>query len=148
MRRVIRRGESEVSRKKKGRSAREAAAEGVMPVSIGEALGIPNHAGAENARPAKNSAEQKPDLGEFLRRTSQITMHRESSGRGGHTVTAAAFKPEPEGAVLEATARAIRKGLGCGSHVEGSRVILHGDVMDRAASWFAKNGARRIVRGN
>jgi translation initiation factor 1 (eIF-1/SUI1) len=137
-----------VPRKKKGDSGWKAAAGGVMPVSVGEALGIPDNAGAKDIRPVENPAEQKPDLGGFIRRTSQITMHRESSGRGGHTVTAVAFKPEPEGMILNAAARAIRKGLGCGSHVEGSRVILHGDVMDGAASWFAKNGARKIVRGN
>jgi translation initiation factor 1 (eIF-1/SUI1) len=134
--------------KKKGGLVQDIAAEGGKPVSIGEALGIPRHAEAENVQPAKETSEREPDLGEFIRRTSQITMHRESSGRKGHTVTAAAFKPEPDRTTLEAAAKAIRRGLGCGSHIEGSRVILHGDVMDRAVSWFAKNGAKKIVRGN
>jgi translation initiation factor 1 (eIF-1/SUI1) len=126
---------------------------GGLSVSIGDALRVHAEndsadAGAEVSQPDVGVSERKPDLTEFIRRTSQITMHRESAGRRGHTVTAAAFKPEPDIKTLEAAAKTLRKGLGCGSHIEGSRVILHGDVMDRAESWFAKNGAKKIVRGN
>jgi translation initiation factor 1 (eIF-1/SUI1) len=144
-----------VSRKKrKGETITDIALGGsVLPVSIGEALSVyaeddPADTGAAGGQTAEVISERKTDLTEFIRRTSQITMNRETTGRRGHTVTAVAFKLEPDEKTLEAVAKALRKGLGCGGHIEGSRVILHGDVMRGAELWFAKNGAKKIVRGN
>jgi translation initiation factor 1 (eIF-1/SUI1) len=121
------------------------------PVSIGEVVGAaarsepgtPVDIGGTPVAPAP-----PPDADEFVRRAQQITLHRESSGRGGRTVTMVTTRPEPDVRTSEALAKVIRKGLGCGSHVEGPRIVLHGDIMDRAKEWFEKRGARRVVRGN
>jgi translation initiation factor 1 (eIF-1/SUI1) len=76
----------------------------------------------------------------------RVVLSRESKGRGGKTVTATAFRdssiPDPE-----ALARELRRALGCGARVEGDRLILQGDQIDRASEWFVARGAR-VVRGN
>jgi len=78
----------------------------------------------------------------------KVILHRESAGRGGRTVTVVDVRP-PLGAdaALE-LAKSMRKGLGCGSYVEGGKIILQGDIGDRAEDWFAKRGVKKIVRGN
>jgi translation initiation factor 1 (eIF-1/SUI1) len=119
-----------------------------VSVSIGDLLGVPARAAHDGGGVRDAAAEASPGVPEFIRGASQITMHRESSGRGGRTVTIVSVKPEPDSATAQSLAKLIRRGLGCGSHVEGLRVVLHGDIMDRAEAWFKKHGARRIVRGN
>ena len=48
----------------------------------------------------------------------------------------------------EELAKALRKGLGCGSHVGEECIVLQGNIADRAEEWFAKKGVKRIVLGN
>jgi translation initiation factor 1 (eIF-1/SUI1) len=84
----------------------------------------------------------------FITSVSQATLHRESSGRGGKIVVVITLKPAPEKKNADALAKAIRKGLGCGSHVEGSNVILQGDIQERAGDWLTKRGVRNVVMGN
>jgi translation initiation factor 1 (eIF-1/SUI1) len=78
----------------------------------------------------------------------QVTLHRESAGRGGRTATLVSLRPCPAPDELEGLAKALRKGLGCGARVEGERVALQGDIPDRARDWFLKKGAGKVVRGN
>jgi translation initiation factor 1 (eIF-1/SUI1) len=78
----------------------------------------------------------------------QVTLHRESAGRGGRTVTLVSLRPCPAPDELGDLAKALRKGLGCGARVEGERVALQGDIPDRARDWFLKKGAGKVVRGN
>ena len=96
----------------------------------------------------KTSSDRAAELAVSITSFSQVTLHRESAGRGGKTVTLVTIKPQPSAKELEALAKLLRKGLGCGSHVEESRIILQGDIPDRAQEWFAKKGARKVVRGN
>ncbi|MDR3230835.1 MAG: translation initiation factor [Synergistaceae bacterium] len=79
---------------------------------------------------------------------TQVTLHRQSAGRAGRTVTMVAIKPPQSPAALEALAKTLRRALGCGSHVEQDRIVLQGDIPDRAQEWFVKKGARKVVRGN
>lgn len=83
-----------------------------------------------------------------LSRTGKIVVRREKKGRGGKTVTLVSGigLPTPR---LEAIARAMRKGLGCGSQVEpGGVIVIQGDIPDRAQDWLRKHGATKIVQGN
>jgi translation initiation factor 1 len=124
---------------------------GEISVSIGEALGKPITVvrPSADAKPAhRQGSLDAASLPEYIRSLSQVTLHRESSGRGGRTVTLVSLKPAPDKKTAEALAKLMRKGLGCGSHVEETTVVLQGDIMDRAEAWFAKQGAKRVVRGN
>jgi translation initiation factor 1 (eIF-1/SUI1) len=79
---------------------------------------------------------------------AQVTLHRQTAGRAGRTVTMVTVKPPRPPAVLDALAKALRRGLGCGSHVEQDRIVLQGDISDRAQDWFLKKGARKVISGN
>ena len=114
-------------------------------VSIGEAMGMAKKAD-KSLKPPKEKSEPAP-VGS-LESVQQFTLHRESSGRGGRIVTAVSIKPPLAPAAAESLAKAMRKGLGCGSHVENGRIILQGDIQERAEQWLVKQGARRVVMGN
>ena len=82
-----------------------------------------------------------------LSRGAKIVVRRERKGHGGKTVTVI------DGlglslAQLEAVARQMRKALGCGSWVDGGRVLLQGDFAPSAETWLRRHGAARVVRGN
>ena len=122
-------------------------------VSLGELFGKPGQAAhVENAeKDAKREKHPKNEIElpeGFLASVTQATLHRESSGRGGRTVVAVSIKPEPDARTAEALAKAMRKGLGCGTHAEGQKVILQGDIQERAADWLMKRGVGRTVMGN
>ncbi|MDR1471594.1 MAG: translation initiation factor [Synergistaceae bacterium] len=84
-----------------------------------------------------------PDSVDFFK-AAQATLHRESSGRGGRTVTVISFKPAPDKELAEVVAKAMRRGLGCGSHVEEFRIVLQGDMRDRAGQWLVRQGVISI----
>jgi translation initiation factor 1 len=101
------------------------------------------------ARGYENTAEPAPAATDPLDLSTQakLVVRRERKGRGGKTVTLvsglALSAPR-----LEALARAMRKGLGCGSTVEDDTIVLQGDIVPRAQEWLAKHGAKKIVLGN
>lgn len=102
----------------------------------------PASAGASDERQKKETIE------DFVGSIQQATLHRESSGRGGKTVTILKTRPEPTAEEALALAKEMRKGLGCGSHVERTSIVLQGDIRERAGEWLTKRGAKKIVEGN
>ena len=118
-------------------------------VSIGEAMGMARGENTQLADQSEKPRKKSEPAGTgSLESVQQFTLHRESSGRGGRIVTAVSMKPPLVPAAAESLARSMRKGLGCGSHVEGGRIILQGDIQERAENWLAKQGAKRVVMGN
>lgn len=77
----------------------------------------------------------------------KVAIQRQTAGRGGKTVTVVML-PKDVAIDLEALAKDMRKSLGCGSRVEEGRVVLQGDIVDRAELYFQKIGVQKIVRGN
>lgn len=82
-----------------------------------------------------------------LKKSPKIILRRERKGRGGKTVTLV------EGIVgtpaqLEALAKEMRKGLGCGSTLEENTIVLQGDMTERAHQWLEKRGAKRLYSAN
>ncbi|MFW5920934.1 MAG: translation initiation factor [Polyangiales bacterium] len=75
----------------------------------------------------------------------KIVLRRETRGRGGKTVTRVEGLPADR---REELAQRMKKGLGCGAKVEGDTVLLLGSLVDRAAEWLERQGARRVVKGN
>ncbi len=76
---------------------------------------------------------------------SKIALRRERAGRGGKTVTVVIFPKDYSGNVL-LLAKELRKSLGCGSSMEDGNVVLQGDLVERAADWFAKKGVKNISK--
>ena len=90
----------------------------------------------------------KPAAGTIdLSRCGKLVLRRERKGRGGKTATVIeglGLKP----AALDRTLGALRKALGCGGNLEAERIILHGDLPERAEVWLRAHGAQRTVIGN
>jgi translation initiation factor 1 (eIF-1/SUI1) len=126
--------------------------EGKFSLSIGDVVGKPALPSVAADCPAKGdtlgSKKEQAGYENFLASASQATLHRETAGRGGKAVVMVGIKPSPDEKAALALARAMRKGLGCGAHVEDGRVVLHGDIKDRAAAWLSNAGVRNVVMGN
>ncbi|MDR1515999.1 MAG: hypothetical protein LBS45_09900 [Synergistaceae bacterium] len=123
--------------------------EGDLLLSIGDVVGKPVPRPAAAICPAQGDTQdsKKEPVGydKFLASASQAALHRETAGRGGRTVIMVSLKPEPDASTAAAIAKAMRKGLGCGAHVEGAKIVLHGDIKERAAAWLSKGGVRKVV---
>ena len=76
---------------------------------------------------------------------AKLVLRREKKGRGGKTVTRLSGVSAH---ALEDVAKQMKKGLGCGALVEGDDIVLLGSLVDRAAEWLEKAGAKKVVRGN
>jgi translation initiation factor 1 (eIF-1/SUI1) len=63
-------------------------------------------------------------------------------------VTVVETRPPMNAGSADALAKAMRHDLGCGSHVEESKIILQGDIKGRVETWLAKQGVKKIVMGN
>jgi translation initiation factor 1 (eIF-1/SUI1) len=116
--------------------------------SLGDRLrerGVPVADEQPGAAPPPRSVAQpgSPELA----RGATVIVRRERKGHGGKTVTVIdglGLSP----AQLDAMARRMRKALGCGSWVDGGRVVLQGDVEPAAEAWLRRHGAARVLRGN
>jgi translation initiation factor 1 (eIF-1/SUI1) len=118
-------------------------------VPIGNVLGQ-GAVSAEKSVPAPRG-ETAGDDGDktphgFLKSVSRAILRRESAGRGGRTVTSVELRPAPDNDAAGEVAKIMRKSLGCGSHVESRKIILQGDIVERAALWLEKQGVREITR--
>lgn len=82
-----------------------------------------------------------------LSNVGKLVVRRERKGRGGKTVTLVSGLPAAP-ARMDALARALRKALGCGSTVEGSDIVLQGDITARVQAWLQAHGATKVVLGN
>ena len=129
--------------------------EEIFSLSIGEALGkkTPDEyiAATKNEKPELPRQQgvksgSPPEAGKESIR--EAILHRESAGRGGRTVTVVDVRPPLDADAALDLAKSMRKGLGCGSHVEDGKIILQGDISDRVEAWLTKLGVKKIVRGN
>lgn len=151
-----------MAREKKGKIKKSDALSGLREISLGDDEGLSVSIGAmlgraevgEKKEKKISGAEGKRETGDatdvtaYLKSLQQATLHRESSGRGGRIVTAVSCKPAPSPKLADELARTMRKGLGCGSHVEGEKIALQGDIQERAEAWLAKQGVKKVVMGN
>lgn len=124
---------------------------GTFSMSVGEILGKKSGTAQAEKIMAKEEKPDEPACVEnadaAIRHLSKIILHRRASGRGGKIVTEITLSKETP-VNLEALAKELRKGLGCGSRVEDGKVVLQGDIQDRAGEWFTKKGAKRVIFGN
>lgn len=124
---------------------------GSFSMSIGNILGKaaegPAKAGTAETAPEQEARPDEESVEEIIKRIPKITLHRRTSGMGGKTVTVVTLSGGAA-ADPETLAKALRKGLGCGSRVDGGNILLQGDIQERARDWFTKKGARRVVLGN
>ena len=78
---------------------------------------------------------------------TKIVLRRERKGRGGKTATMIeGLRLPPSG--LEKIARELRRALGCGATVDGSTIVVQGDMAARIEPWLVERGAKKVVVGN
>lgn len=82
-----------------------------------------------------------------ISKLSKVSLQRRTAGCGGKTVTFVTI-PKDAAIDLEALAKEMRKGLGCGSKVEKGGIFLQGDIVERVEDWFLKRGVKKIIKGN
>jgi translation initiation factor 1 len=82
-----------------------------------------------------------------LSRCGKIVLRRERRGHGGKTTTVVTGLGLPL-RDLERLARTLRRALGCGTSIDGDRLVVQGDQVSRVEGWLSAHGARRIVVGN
>ncbi len=101
------------------------------------------------AEPAPPSVPTPVEGGEVfdLSRAGKLVVRREKKGRGGKTVTVISGLTL-SAAALDALARALRKGLGCGSTLENGAIVLQGEITGRTRDWLVTHGAKQVVIGN
>lgn len=119
-----------------------------LGLSIGALLGVPQkeraaenkekEAAPQSAPGAKNEAAAQPKI-------SKVALQRQRAGRGGKTVTLVIL-PQDYSGDKAALAKELRKGLGCGSTIEEGKIVLQGDIADRAEAWFVKKGVTKITK--
>lgn len=77
----------------------------------------------------------------------KLVLRRERKGRGGKTVTIVSGFTGAHPA-LKPLARELGRALGCGTSVESDTLVIQGDQVERAATWFANQGVAKVVRGS
>ena len=95
------------------------------------------------AAPASTPKAAAPTR-EPLAAVSKLVVRKERKGHGGKTVTLVQGLP---GSLRETMADQMKKALGCGARVDGENVVLQGELVERAARWLAKHGARKVIEG-
>lgn len=117
---------------------------------LGMSIGSLLKGGAEPAEIPAAQDKQQPQASQpaagvcALAGLAKAALQRRSAGCGGKIVTVVVL---PQGAKVdpEALAKEMRKALGCGSRVEDGRVVLQGDIADRAKEWLLKKGVKNVV---
>lgn len=96
--------------------------------------------------PAPASETPKVEPVEFGGAT-KLVLRREKKGRGGKTATVIEGLKLPPSA-LDRIARDLKRALGCGASIEGSTIVVQGDMSSRIEPWLVARGARRVVIAN
>jgi translation initiation factor 1 len=83
------------------------------------------------------------DIKKMIPKIGKISLQHQRAGRGGKTVTLVSIgdiKAEHKQHLL----KELKKSLGCGGQIEEGRIVLQGEIADRASEWFIKMGAKAV----
>jgi len=100
----------------------------------------------KGTKPLKTNAPHNSDIKKTLPKFGKVSLQHQRAGRGGKTVTLISIPGETEYKLkhnLEALLKELKKSLGCGGQIEGGKIVLQGEIADRASEWFAKMGAKQ-----
>ena len=112
-------------------------------ISKGKTSGNASDSSKNLSKPNKNNSPV--NFKELIPKIGKISLQRERAGRGGRTVTIITIG-EAKSEIkqnLEALLKELKKSLGCGGQIEEGKIVLHGEIVDRASEWFIKMGAKK-----
>ena len=100
-------------------------------------------ASEKNTKPNMNA---QVDIKKLIPQIGKISLQHQKAGRGGKTVTLISIGEAKSEVThnLEALLKELKKSLGCGGQIEQERIVLHGEIADRASEWFIKMGAKVV----
>jgi len=124
-----------MSKKKKELPQEVSVNAGNIAVSIGELLG---RKPSENREKTAETKKEETVSEKKISKIARWSLQRQTAGRGGKVVTLVVF-PKDSAVDLEAVAKQMRRSLGCGSHVEGNKIVLQGDISERASAWLERS---------
>jgi len=103
--------------------------------------GLPSGPKQAPASERAKSVSKKPKKG-------RVELRRETSGRGGKTVTTlTAFPTHLPLGEMERLAFDLKKSCACGGALKGRAIELQGDVRDRAVAELEKRGFQPVRAG-
>ena len=88
-----------------------------------------------------------PDIRKMIPKFGKISLQRQRAGRGGKTVTLVFISGETA-QYMQPLLKDLKKSLGCGGQIEDGKIVLQGEIADRASEWFIKMGAKTVFVGN
>ncbi|MDP6934005.1 MAG: translation initiation factor [Myxococcota bacterium] len=104
----------------------------------------PGSGTADSAGPTRAPTPTPPKGGLDLTGQPALHLQMERKGRGGKTVTVLC-KLKANERLREQLARDLRRALGCGARVEGTDIVIQGDVRDRARKWLLARGVKKVT---
>lgn len=114
-----------------------------LGMSLGDLLGVETK---KDSKPKDTKASGKDvSANKGAAKISKVSLRRERAGRGGKTVTVVTLPKDYSGDVA-ALAKELRKALGVGGGVEDGKIILQGDMTERAEVYFIKKGVKKVTK--
>ena len=131
-----------------------------LNVSIGDLLksatsdnGSPSNANEEMAHTEYTGeisdaevSESQSSIKKTMPKFGKVSIQHQRAGRGGKTVTLISLSRETEYKFkhnLENLLKELKKSLGCGGRIEEGKIVLQGEIADRASEWFDKIKAKQ-----
>ncbi|MCL1875741.1 MAG: translation initiation factor [Synergistaceae bacterium] len=101
----------------------------------------------KNTKP--NISSPHKDIKELIPQIGKVSLQLQKAGRGGKTVTLISISEAKSEVMsnLEAILKELKKSLGCGGQLEQGKIVLQGEIADRASEWFVKMGAKTRKTG-
>lgn len=98
----------------------------------------------KNTKPNMN--KQLTDIKKLIPQIGKISLQHQKAGRGGKTVTLISIVEAKSEVLqnLETILKELKKSLGCGGQIEQGKIVLQGEIADRASEWFTKMGAKTV----
>jgi translation initiation factor 1 len=99
----------------------------------------------EETKPTEGGVSKEEPLGgPDFSRVGRLVLQFEKKGHGGKQATRVEGLPFSLGEI-GSLARELRREMGCGAWVDGTSILLQGDLAERLRDWFARKGVKRIV---
>jgi translation initiation factor 1 len=111
------------------------------PIEVSDTGVSESPSSKRDTKPLKANVLHNSDVKKVIPKFGKISLQHQRTGRGGKTVTLISISGETKHN-LEALLKKLKKALGCGGQIEEGKIVLQGEIADRASEWFAKMGAK------
>lgn len=93
-----------------------------------------------------NTKSPETDPTPFIEVIERVILRKEKKGRSGKTVTVLEIRPADK-VDLPVLSKSLKSAIGCGGKIEGTLIVLQGDIAGRVEDWFKFRGISKITRG-